>query len=336
MGFVVPRRRRPTTCSSPSAAPTTRRSPRRWRVVEEALTRRRGAATSGRPRRRRPPRARPGAAIARSGPTSRSSRCPGARRRRGPRRDRGRRQRRWSSPTTCPSRTRWRSRTQPPARACSSWDPTAAPPSSAESPSASPTSCVPAPSASSPRRARAPSRSCALLDAAGVGVSHCLGVGGRDLSAAVGGRSTRQALAALDADPATERIVVVSKPPAPEVLADLEAYAAGLGTPVHWATLGPGRPDLTAAVEDLARRAAPERCPRGRTWRPGASSGPSAAGGSLRGLFCGGTLADEAMLVAADGARRRPLQHPAAPRPRPGPGPARPPATSSSTSATTR
>ena len=78
----------------------------------------------------------------------------------------------------------------------------------------------------------------ALLDAAGVGVSHCLGVGGRDLSAAVGGRSTRQALAALAADPATERIVVVSKPPAPEVLADLEAYAAGLGTPVHWATLG--------------------------------------------------------------------------------------------------
>ena len=29
-----------------------------------------------------------------------------------------------------------------------------------------------------------------LLDGAGVGVTHCLGVGGRDLSAAVGGRST--------------------------------------------------------------------------------------------------------------------------------------------------
>ena len=36
-----------------------------------------------------------------------------------------------------------------------------------------------------------------LLDAAGVGVSHCLGVGGRDLKAAVAARSTRQALAAL-------------------------------------------------------------------------------------------------------------------------------------------
>ncbi len=134
----------------------------------------------------------------------------------------------------------------------------------------------------------------ALLDAAGVGVSHCLGVGGRDLSAAVGGRSTRQALAALAADPATERIVVVSKPPAPEVLSDLEAYAAGLGTPVHWATLAPGRPDLTAAVEDLlggAERVWPE-------WR-GRSSDEQGEG-SLRGLFCGGTLADEAMLIAAE------------------------------------
>src|SRR6185503_137777 len=37
----------------------------------------------------------------------------------------------------------------------------------------------------------------ALLDAAGVGVRHCLGVGGRDLSAPVGGRSARQALALL-------------------------------------------------------------------------------------------------------------------------------------------
>ena len=137
----------------------------------------------------------------------------------------------------------------------------------------------------------------ALLDAAGVGVSHCLGVGGRDLSSAVGGRSTRQALAALAADPATERIVVVSKPPAPEVLAELEAYAAGLGTPVHWATLGPGRPDLTAAVEDLLG-AAGGLSGSGRSG-PGASS-DEIGEGSLRGLFCGGTLADEAMLIAGE------------------------------------
>ena len=159
----------------------------------------------------------------------------------------------------------------------------------------------------------------ALLDAAGVGVSHCLGVGGRDLSAAVGGRSTRQALAALAADDGTESILVVSKPPAAEVLADLETYAAGLATPVHWATLGAGRPDLTAAVEaflgslgtdiptwpqwkpladpeSLSDPGGPGTPDRSKT-RPGGGGG--ASGRCLRGLFCGGTLADEAMLVAS-------------------------------------
>src|SRR4051812_9348246 len=53
-----------------------------------------------------------------------------------------------------------------------------------------------------------------LLDIAGVGVSHVLGVGGRDLSEAVGGLATLDALAALGADPGTERVLVVSKPPA--------------------------------------------------------------------------------------------------------------------------
>jgi succinyl-CoA synthetase alpha subunit len=159
----------------------------------------------------------------------------------------------------------------------------------------------------------------ALLDAAQVGVSHCLGVGGRDLSTTVAGRSTRQALAALAADEETEVVVVVSKPPAPEVLADLETYAAGLGVPVHWATLGAGRPDLTAAVDSLLRSMGRD-VPAWPTWQPPPhttpkssedladqdpldtpnTSGRRAGGSYLRGLFCGGTLADEAMLVAGE------------------------------------
>jgi FdrA protein len=135
-----------------------------------------------------------------------------------------------------------------------------------------------------------------LLDAAGVGMSHCLGVGGRDLSSAVAGRSTKQALAALAADEGTASIIVVSKPPAPEVLADIEAYAAGLGKPVHWAMLGAGRPDLTAAVE-AALRADGHSVPRWPSWD---IEQPSATTGFLRGLFCGGTLADEAMLIASE------------------------------------
>lgn len=134
-----------------------------------------------------------------------------------------------------------------------------------------------------------------LLDAAGRGVSHCLGVGGRDLSAAVGGRSTRQALRALAADPSTESIIVVSKPPASEVLAAVQGYAATAGKPVHWAILGHGRPDITAAVE-TAIGASAGGVPLWPQWlspEPGAR-----ANGFLRGLFCGGTLADEAMMIA--------------------------------------
>jgi FdrA protein len=137
----------------------------------------------------------------------------------------------------------------------------------------------------------------ALLDAAGVGVSHCLGVGGRDLTAAVGGRSTRQALGLLDADAATELVVLVSKPADPEVAASLRSYAASLSTPVVMATLGRGRPDLTAVAGEVlaALGRAPARWPEWGQARP--SPRP---GGALRGLFCGGTLCDEAMVVAAE------------------------------------
>ena len=138
-----------------------------------------------------------------------------------------------------------------------------------------------------------------LLDAAGTGVSHCLGVGGRDLSAAVGGRSTRQALRALAADEGTEWVVVVSKPPDAAVLAEVRDEAGALGLRVHWATLGEGRPDLTTAVE-AALVAEGVEVP---AW-PAVTAAPDdpalARGPSLRGLFCGGTLADEALFVAAE------------------------------------
>lgn len=146
-----------------------------------------------------------------------------------------------------------------------------------------------------------------LLDAAGVGVSHCLGVGGRDLTARVRGRSTRQALTALAADETTTSVVVVSKPPDLGVLGEVEALATDLGLEVHWATLGEGRPDLTAAVEGFLRGRGDE-VPAWPAVVAAESPDASADGGrgadgrrgdALRGLFCGGTLADEAMIVAA-------------------------------------
>lgn len=134
-----------------------------------------------------------------------------------------------------------------------------------------------------------------LLEAADVGVSHCLGLGGRDLSGEVAGRSARPALLMLDEDPGTELIVVVSKPPAPDVAEALAAFAETLDTPVQWALLGRGRPDLTQAAERAAVAvggtfAPPRQWPQQRAPRAG----------DLRGLFSGGTLCDEAMVIAAE------------------------------------
>ncbi|GGO78592.1 FdrA family protein [Nocardioides deserti] len=136
----------------------------------------------------------------------------------------------------------------------------------------------------------------ALLDHAGVGVSAALGVGGRDLSSAIGGISTMTALDRLDADPTIEQVIVVSKPPAAEVAAAVEEYAAGLGTPVRFALLGAGQPDITTQVEGLLADlgvAVPE-------WPTWGSPATSVGGSALRGLFVGGTLCDEAMLIAAE------------------------------------
>ena len=122
-----------------------------------------------------------------------------------------------------------------------------------------------------------------LLDAGGVGVSHAIGVGGRDLSAEVGGLMTRAALELLARDPDTERIVVISKPPDPRVA---EAIAAlDLGKPV---ILGFG----TTLVE-VARQAGAAL--------PGDDTGLSPAPGTVRGLYSGGTLCTEAAAIVGGG-----------------------------------
>jgi FdrA protein len=118
-----------------------------------------------------------------------------------------------------------------------------------------------------------------LLDAAGVGVSHAIGVGGRDLSAAVGGLMTRAALELLAADPGTERIIVISKPPDPEVAAAIEAI--DVGKPVTFAyrtTLLEAAGGAPANAVDLAP-----------------------APGRVRGIYSGGTLCTEAAALVPGG-----------------------------------
>jgi FdrA protein len=136
-----------------------------------------------------------------------------------------------------------------------------------------------------------------LLDAAGVGVTAVLGVGGHDLSAAVGGRSTLAAMKLLDEHPATELVVVLSKPPDPEVAERVRAAAAELATPSLVAFVGRGRDDLTVATAQILHRlgVAVQEPPAWPALEPHV---PRA--GFVRGLFSGGTLCSEAMAIAAE------------------------------------
>ena len=89
-----------------------------------------------------------------------------------------------------------------------------------------------------------------LLDHWGIGVSQVIGVGGRDLSAEVGGLMARDAVRALDADPGTEVILLVSKPPDQDVARTV--IGASRGTPVVAACLGMSAPEGGLAGASLA------------------------------------------------------------------------------------
>ncbi|MDQ3476383.1 MAG: FdrA family protein, partial [Actinomycetota bacterium] len=132
-----------------------------------------------------------------------------------------------------------------------------------------------------------------LLETAGVGVSHLLGLGGRDLSERVGGLGAELALAALDADPDTDLIVLISKPPDERVAQRLRTLTDGFTTPVQFALLGPGQLDLTQTVESVLAAvgtSAPSWPVLGRDQHPGQPA-------RLHGYFAGGTLAAEALLL---------------------------------------
>lgn len=157
---------------------------------------------------------------------------------------------------------------------------------------------------------------CALLDGAGVGISHALGTGGRDLSAEVGAITTLQALAMLEADARTEVLVLISKIPAPEVAERVLARARACRKPVVTCLLGVETTEASAGnlqvVPTLAEAAMAAAALVGGqadfvTLEPGLYTqavvermalAPDQR--HLRGLFSGGSLCEEAMVVWRD------------------------------------
>jgi FdrA protein len=134
-----------------------------------------------------------------------------------------------------------------------------------------------------------------LLDAAGSGVSQIIGVGGRDLSAEVGGLMFQEGMRLLAADDATETLLLISKPPAPEVVRELGSVDLGgkrvVAAFVGWE--GGEAPFDIHPTLDAGAFAAAGSAP------PAADGAPAPADGTLLGLYSGGSLAHEAVTVLA-------------------------------------
>jgi FdrA protein len=145
------------------------------------------------------------------------------------------------------------------------------------------------------------------LAAAGEGVSHAIGLGGRDLSDDVGGLMLEPALALLAADPDTTVVCVLGKAPGPATSMKIRGWLERLGKP--WVAHFTGDSDLNSAptLEDAAltaaavargaRRAAREfTLPETEIARVVAEAGAGlkASRRFVRGVYAGGTLAQEA------------------------------------------
>jgi succinyl-CoA synthetase alpha subunit len=151
-----------------------------------------------------------------------------------------------------------------------------------------------------------------LVSEAGEGISHAIGVGGRDLKKEIGGITTLMAIDALDADPDTDRVVLISKPPHPDVAKAVIARIASSPKPYTVCFIGAASADLPPNAH-FARtlKDAAELALGGRTIGDNFNAVTLAARMSRRkgarrieGLFAGGTLCAEAQVILAAGGRQ--------------------------------
>lgn len=139
-----------------------------------------------------------------------------------------------------------------------------------------------------------------LIHQFGAGISHAIGVGSRDMTDEVGGTSTLDALDALDADPTTEVIVVISKKIGDRVRPRLEQRLSASRKHIIECHLAPGGPTL----EETARRAVAvagvmQSSPIDEGVVPERRS-PHPTRRYVRGLFAGGTFCYESQMIALD------------------------------------
>ena len=136
----------------------------------------------------------------------------------------------------------------------------------------------------------------------GGGITHALGLGGRDLSERVGGISALTALDFIAQDPASRVIVFISKPPAASVKERILATLQAIGKPAVALFLGErviarnvGNVHFTQTLDETAALAVELAGIDSRL-----AILPDVSGTTICGLYCGGTLAAEAAFLLAE------------------------------------
>ncbi|MBI4350785.1 MAG: acyl-CoA synthetase FdrA [Elusimicrobia bacterium] len=158
----------------------------------------------------------------------------------------------------------------------------------------------------------------ALISNEGAGISQAIGTGGRDIKLEIGALTLLQGLRMLAADPATEVLLIVSKPPHPAVLRKITAEIKRIKKPVVAVFLGGEikekiKEDFYPAktLEEAAYKAV---C-LGKGWKIGKAkemiydlnlkagelakkeAAKKRKSSCLRGLYSGGTFVSEAQLI---------------------------------------
>jgi FdrA protein len=129
-----------------------------------------------------------------------------------------------------------------------------------------------------------------LIARLGAGVSHGIGVGGRDLDERVGALGTLAAIDALERDAGTKVIVLLSKPPAPSVAEAVLARLARSPKRSVVCFLGLDKPGLARTLHEAAEMATGNRI-------EAVKGEARCVRGKVEGLYCGGTLCSEAELI---------------------------------------
>ena len=146
-----------------------------------------------------------------------------------------------------------------------------------------------------------------IIDALGGGISHIIGVGGRDLSQDIGGIMTLHAIQLMAHDPSTKVIAIVSKPPAKAVADKVLAAIKAAGKPTVLIFMGfkSDEPVYAKTLEEGAAKAVAllkgEHTTGVAFPRKPVLSCPLFPGQTIiRGLYTGGTLASEAEYILAE------------------------------------